>query len=100
MEAKPICVIYFPDLFLPNINRGWIYEYMAFLNGDGREDGKMKWHTKADYYKDYYWFCFYDAEIQTPRFEVFNVKELTEVNFEELKRMVEEAIQKNKTPNQ
>ncbi len=93
MEAKPICVIYFPDAFYGDgIKRNWIYEYMRFLNGDSDGNDKIKYHSRQDYYKDYYWFCFYGHDIYEPRIEVFNVKDLSEVNFEELKAMVMEAI--------
>lgn len=92
-EAKPICVIYFPDAYIPDTQRNWIYEYMRFLNGDTLPSDKIRYHQKDDYYKDYYWFCFYKPDISEPQFLVFNTKDFTSANFNTIKSMIKEAIE-------
>ncbi len=87
--AKPICIIYFPDQFYPNRTRRWIYDYMRFLNGDVDNDEALK---ESEYYKDYYWFCFYKIGINEPEFKVFYEKDFSEIKFEELKQLVLESV--------
>lgn len=98
MEAKPICVIYFPDAFNPAGSRDWIYDYMRFLNGGTDGNDKFRYHKRDDYYKDYYWFCFYGDDIREPRFEVFNTKDFTPAQFDEIKSMINEVIQSQLKP--
>ena len=95
IEVKPIVVIYLPE----NISFGGgksfpPMELMKALNGNfGYPDDKIMYN---DYWKQYYWFCFYDYEIQTPRFEVFYSKDFTEIEYAELKKIIEDAIEKQK----
>lgn len=94
--AKPICVIYFPERFEGvSVDRNWIYEYMQYLNGE-KVASKNYWqHT--DYWKDYYWFCFYKEDINEPQFDVFYEKDFGEIKFEELKKIVLESIEQTKS---
>jgi len=94
MEAKPICVIYFPDQFYEGNNRNWIYKFMRHLNGDDIGDTNIKWESKKDYWTQYYWFCFYKEDILSPEIVVHNVKDIAPTLIEELKAMVNEAIEK------
>ena len=91
--TKPICVIYFPESFIGDRERSWIFDYMRYLNGeqDGI-DGKMR---PSNYWSDYYWFCFYKDGISEPELKVFYEKDFTEIQFNELKSLVMESIQKN-----
>lgn len=88
--AKPICVIYFPDNFYDERDRSWIYDYMWFLNGEKSKGRK----TPSQYFTQYYWFCFHKEGITEPEFKVFHEKDFTEIQFEELKKMVLDAIKK------
>jgi hypothetical protein len=91
--AKPICVIYFPDLFVNGSgDRNWIYQYMRFLNGE-QDDGSNWKHS--DHFTEYYWFCFYKQGIEEPEFKVFHEKDFTEIQFEELKKLVTESLSSN-----
>jgi hypothetical protein len=90
--SKPICVIYFPFNYRDGIsNESWIYDYARFLNGIS--DSKFQ---QNDYFKDYYWFCFYKYEIEEPEFKVFYEKDFNEIKYEELKKLIiENLCQKN-----
>lgn len=90
--AKPICVIYFPETMQTTLgDRGWIYNYMRFLNGE--KDLPMK---SSDYFTEYYWFCFYKYEIDAPEFEVFHEKDFTDIQYNELKELVLKSINDNR----
>lgn len=92
--AKPIVVIYLPDNFnIGNQQQNAPMLLMEALNGNFGEANSNK-ITYNDYWKEYYWFCFTDYKIETPRFEVFYDKDFTETNFEELKQTVLDAIEK------
>lgn len=92
MTPKPIVVIYFPDMFVAGgSDRNWIYEYMAALNGE--TDGMSKWKFSSDY-TDYHWFCFYKYDISEPELKVFYEKYFTPIQYEELKQMVLDSIEK------
>ncbi|MES2382818.1 MAG: hypothetical protein V4538_17355 [Bacteroidota bacterium] len=91
-HVKPICVIYFPDLFEAQ-NRQWIYEYMRYLNGE-QSDGSNKWDDRKDYWSNYYWFCFYKQDITEPELKVFHPKDFTDIQFQELKDMVLTELEK------
>lgn len=94
-ETKPICVIYLPDQFTLSAN-GKLdapMELMRALNGNFGEKVPDSKIIYSDYWKDYYWFAFYDNEIDTPRFEVFYSKDFTEIQFAELKKIIDEAIE-------
>jgi len=92
---KPICIIYFPDLFDVNNNRNWIYDYMRALNGEENKDSKTNYKLSHDY-SDYHWFCFYKDEITEPEFKVFYEKDFTQIKFDELKQIVSNSIEKYK----
>lgn len=99
LKPKPIVVIYLPQNFNLNGRANAPMELMEALNnGFGYKNPSYK-IIYTDYWKDYYWFCFYDYSIDIPRFETFYEKDFTEVQFEELKNIINEAIkqQKNQT---
>ena len=80
MEAKPICVIY--------------------INPDSLSGNKNFWETSRDYTKnldetkpDYHWFVFPDYDAQKIEVNVFHQKDFTEVNYEELKSIINNKIQ-------
>lgn len=78
---KPIVVIYWPENEGSNADK-----VMSILNGwDDNE-------SAGDYWKEYYWFCFPKRNICEPEFQVFHEKDFTDIQFEELKKMVTEAI--------
>lgn len=92
-NAKPIVVIYFPDAYMGgSMDRHWIYDYMNALNGE--TDNQSKWSLKKDY-TDYHWFCFYKDDIREPEFRVFYEKDFTKIQYEELKKMVHDALQQS-----
>lgn len=90
--SKPIAIIYFPDIFDPVLKSGWIYEYMAALNGESVDPGK--WNFKHDY-SDYHWFCFYKYDIQEPQIQVFHEKDFTEIQYQELKKIIQDSLPKH-----
>ena len=92
-QAKPICVIYFPDQFYMGRNQNWIYEYMRYLNGE-QSDGSFNWGDRKDYWSDYYWFCFYKQDIDAPEFKVFHPKDFTPIQYQELKDLIMAEIEK------
>ena len=94
--AKPIVVIYFPDNFLAvGGERSWIYQYMRYLNGE-HSDGAPTWGERKDYWDEYYWFCFYKYDIDEPQLQVFYEKDFTEIQYEELKQLITDAIEQHK----
>lgn len=97
MEAKPICVIYFPDSYYSGMSRSWIYEYMRHLNGE-QTDGSdgIKWEDRKDYWSQYYWFCFYKEDILSPELVVHNAKDINPIEIEELKSIINKEIEKIK----
>lgn len=96
--AKPICVIYFPYTFVGGGTKTeWIYEYMRFLNGDVDKNDR---YVNSDQFKDYHWFCFYKSDIDEPEFKVFHEKDFTEIQFEELKKLVIESLDKSNKQNE
>ncbi len=94
-EVKPICVIYFPNQFYEKRDNNWIYEYMRYLNGQ-QSDGDVKWDERKDYWNQYYWFCFYKDDITEPELQVLNAKDITPIQFEELEKLIKEAIEQIK----
>jgi hypothetical protein len=86
-NPKPICVIYWPGNYLFGRDKNWIYEFACALNGDNFQGFKL-----ATNFTDYHWFCFYDQDIHTPEFKVFHAKDITEIEFEDLKKLVLESI--------
>lgn len=94
--AKPIVIIYLPENFvIAGGKQNAPMLLMEALNGSfGDKKEASDKIIYNDYWKDYYWFSFYDYEIETPRFEVFYDKDFTEASFEELKQTVLDAIEK------
>jgi len=90
--SKPIVVIYFPDTFEPSGKRNWVYDYMAFLNGEEVPNNKFNW-GKHDY-SDYHWFCFYKGGINEPQLQVFYEKDFEQTTYEELKKLIQDSIAK------
>lgn len=88
--AKPIAIIYFPDN-MGSPEKNWIYQYMAFLNGEKTEHG-ISFGEKKDYWKDYYWFCFYDYDIDKPEIKVFYEKDFTDIQYNELKKLITQSL--------
>lgn len=88
--AKPICVIYLPSelslsaggkIITPN-------DLMSILNGWDDEVLQDRKH----FWSDYLWFSFYKHEIDAPEFKVFHEKDFTEIQYEELKKLVLDSI--------
>ena len=95
-KVKPIVVIYFPNLFESGGERNWIYKFMAHLNGKPSNENNVKWVGENGYWKDYYWFCFYKEDITEPELKVFYEKDFTPIQFEGLKKLIEDSIQEIK----
>jgi hypothetical protein len=97
MSTKPIVVIYLPENFLFGDDRkNAPMKLMEALNGNFGEKPPNNHVQYSDYWKDYYWFSFYDYEIEAPRFEVFYEKNFTPIQFEELKTLINNAIEAQK----
>lgn len=95
--AKPIAIIYFPDNWVDNMGeRNWIYEYMAYLNGELRESDIRKWPESKGYWKDYYWFCFYNHDITAPNIIVYHEKDFTDIQYKELEKLIFKNIEEIK----
>ena len=81
-EAKPICVMRLPETTA--IGRQPIDYSVCFEIQTGLQEEKP----------DYYWFVVIDYEIKSLKFEVFYAKDFTEIQFEELKKIIEDSINK------
>ena len=66
---------------------------MRFLNGDTESNSSN--YKPSDKFTDYHWFCFYKQGIEEPEFKVFHEKDFTEIQFEELKKLVTESLSSN-----
>lgn len=91
--AKPICVIYFPENLAKSDSNEWIFDYMRFLNGEKNINSKNKFEY-SDYFTQYYWFCFHKEGINEPEFKVFYEKDFTEIQYKELKEIIENSLKK------
>jgi len=83
--AKPIAVVYLPE----NLSRG----------GSGLKTGWDMCRDFAEQWKkempDYYWFCILDfSGNENIEFKVFHEKDFTEIQYAELKQLIEESIKK------
>lgn len=97
-ELKPIVVIYFPDNFYIGNGEHAPTLMMKALNGGFGGNEKLSDKIKyTDYWNQYYWFCFEKHDIDAPEFQVFHPKDFTDIQFEELKKMVSDAIVNLKT---
>lgn len=90
--AKPIAVLYLPrnDYYGSNL---MISQLTAAFNG---YDDKL---TMPQGFSDYLWFIFVNTELYTPELEVFHEKDYTEIQYAELKAMLEESIISLKNQN-
>jgi hypothetical protein len=92
-EVKPIVVIYIPENFDIGGRMDAANRLMSVLNNDfGREPTDRKYQSN-NYWKDYLWFVFYDYEVSTPQFKVFFPKDFTEIQYGELKKLIEDSLQ-------
>lgn len=84
--AKPICVIY-------------ISTQLEFGGGKmiSWNDCRMIQETNEKEKPDYYWFVVLnDDQEKTIDFKVFYEKDFTEIQYAELKKIIEDAIEKQK----
>jgi len=83
--AKPIVVLYLPcaDLFGPSLLPS---ELMAIFN-DSHGEIKM-----PPMFYDYLWFVFVNGELIAPELKVFHEKDYTEMQYEELNKILQEGI--------
>ncbi len=97
--AKPICVIYLPFNFeLGNGRDNAPSELMKALNGNFGEPKSDSRIEYSDYWKDYYWFSFFKDGIDAPEFKVFHEKDFTDIQYQELKSMIETQLEEMKAP--
>lgn len=89
-ERKPIVVLYIPvaDFFGSNLLPS---DLMAAFNGHHASI------TMPDAFNGYLWFVFVDQELRTPDMKVFHEKDYTEVQYDELKVILQEGINTFKT---
>lgn len=80
-EAKPICIIYLPE----------------FIGAGGQ---RISWSNCRDIQEaqekdkpEYYWFVIPDYDGGKIEFKVFYDKDFTEIQFAELKEMINKAIE-------
>ena len=80
MEAKPICVIYLPEV----VNVGG-----RSINWSDCNDVQSDFsETKPDYH----WFVLIDSDARRIEFKVFYEKDFTEIQYEELKTLIENKL--------
>lgn len=96
--AKPIVVVYLPENFTLYGSDNASFELMRILNGNYGEKSDNPHVSYPNYWMEYYWFCFPKLNIDAPEFEVFYEKDFTEVKFQELKKIVEDAMKSNSEP--
>ena len=82
-EAKPICIMRLPDTLMAPGRRHIDYSVCFEIQTDLQKEKP-----------DYYWFVIIDYEIKSIKFEVFYAKDFTEIQFEELKKIIEDSINK------
>ena len=90
---KPIVVLYLPnsEYFGPGISE---MHLMAGFNG---HDDRIK---MAEGFYDYLWFVFVDEASDVPRLHVFHEKDYTEMQYNDLYKMLQEGVNslKNSKP--
>ena len=96
MTPKPIVVIYLPEHYSA-FKIDTPMELMRALNGGfgNNSDPSIRY---TDYWRDYYWFCFTESDIDAPRFEVFYEKDFTKVQFDELETILNKAMEQQRQP--
>lgn len=77
--AKPIAILYLNTGFTVTGSRNGASTLMEILN--------EKW-------VDYYWLSFYKDDIDAPELKVFHEKDFTDIQYEELKQLVLDSINK------
>lgn len=93
-DPKPIVVIYFPDNFYIGNGENAATLMMKALNGNfGGNDNLSDKIKYTDYWNQYYWFCFEKRDIESPEFQVFHPKDFTYIQFDEMKKMIAEAME-------
>jgi len=97
MKVQPICVIYFPNDF--SFGQGGLLVRPLELTNElnGWNEG-----AKGESLGNYLWFCFFKESITEPEFKVFYQKDFTEIQYKELRQLVENSIkqhEENKTRN-
>lgn len=80
LPPKPIVVVYLPE----NITDSGMRSSWDICGDLARSFEKDK--------ADYYWFFFPHHELHTPEIKVFHIKDFTPIQYEELKKMIEEKI--------
>lgn len=89
---KPIVVLYLSrsDYFGPDNSPS---DLMAIFNG---HDDTI---NVAEGFYDYLWFVFVDEASDVPRLQVFHEKDYTEMQYDELNKMLQEGIDSLKKNN-
>ena len=89
--AKPIVVMYLPenDAYSAQCDADKI---MRVVNGNFGEPPGDKDIIAPEYWLDYYWFVFPKRDIEVPELQVFYEKDFTPINFEELKKFIEDTL--------
>lgn len=89
-EVKPIAVMYIPysDFWGPNMQ---VSDMMILLNG--WDDNK----SLGERFEDYLWFVFVKPSIEAPELQVFHPKDFTEIQHQELKKLVTSYIESQNT---
>jgi len=82
-KPKPICVVYLPE----NINIGRAER----PNWSVCRELMDKWSEEKP---DYYWFVLPDLDAQKIEFKVFYEKDFTEIQYEKLKILINNQIEK------
>jgi hypothetical protein len=83
--TKPIAVLYLPsdEYFGPHTRVG---DLVAAFNGY-HPDIQM-----PSGFSDYLWFIFVNGELYVPELKVFHEKDFTEIQYEELRQMIEDGV--------
>jgi hypothetical protein len=91
-ERKPIVVLYIPDadFFSSTLPPSSL---MAAFNGHHNSI------AMPDSFNGYLWFVFINHELVTPDLRVFHEKDYTEIQYEELRGMLQEGINSLKINN-
>jgi hypothetical protein len=92
-NAKPIVMMYIPpDSFFHSSGEDSRTILMRQLNGNYGQPLQEAGITYPDYWKDYYWLVFTKDDIDEPELQVFYDKDFTPINFEELKKFIEDSL--------
>lgn len=86
MKVKPICVVYIPD----NISDAGIKSGWSLCN-----ELMEAWNNSKP---DYHWFCLIDYNAERIEFKVFHEKDFTPIQYEELKKLIEDSLPQKQNP--